>query len=68
MKPFRNIYVRTDEYTAKSQMTGTLDIPYTDNVYYDTVTDDNPEGFDDSTDIYYRCTCEFKEIHSFVKV
>jgi hypothetical protein len=70
MKPFRNIYVRTDELTATSQMTGTLDIPYTGQVFYDIITDDGvaPDGYNPETDIYYRCTCEFKEIKSFVKI
>ena len=70
MKPFRNIYVRTDELTATSQMTGQLDIPYTGQVFYDIITDDgvDPDGYDPTTDIYYRCNCEFKEIKSFVKV
>ena len=70
MKPFRNIYVRAGEEFASSQMTGQLDIPYTGQIFYNVNTEDgvDPEGYDPEIDIYYRCTCEFKEIKSFKKV
>lgn len=70
MKPFRNIYTKIDEAVAKEQMTGELEIPYTGEVYYSIITENeaDPDGFDPETDIYYRCPCEFKEIKLFKKV
>ena len=51
-------------------MTGELEIPYTGEVYYSIITENeaDPDGFDPETDIYYRCPCEFKEIKLFKKV
>lgn len=70
MKPYRNIFIRSDEEMAKSQMTGTLEIPYTGEIFYNIVTEDgtDPEGYDPEVDVYYRCNCEFKEFKSFKKV
>jgi hypothetical protein len=51
-------------------MTGTLEIPYTGEIFYGIVTEDgvDPEGYDPEVDVYYRCNCEFKEFKSFKKV
>lgn len=70
MKPFRNIYLKSDEETARLQMTGTLDIPYTGEIFYNINCEDgvDPDGYDPATDIYYRCNCEFKEIRSFKRL
>lgn len=70
MKPYRNIFIKSDEELAKSQMTGTLEIPYTGEIFYSIVTEDgvDPEGYDPEVDVYYRCNCEFKEFKSFKKV
>jgi hypothetical protein len=70
MKPYRNIFIRSDEETARLQMTGTLEIPYTGEIFYGIVTEDgvDPEGYDPEQDVYYRCNCEFKEFKSFKKV
>ena len=70
MKPFRNIYIKSDEETTKSQLSGTLEIPYTGDIFYGIVTEDDvdPSGYDPEQDVYYRCNCEFKEIKEFKRV
>ena len=69
----RNILVRASEEVAKEMMSGNLDVEYTGEVYYNVQTDDQARviGYDYSPadgDVYYGCTCEFKEIKSFKKV
>ena len=69
MKPFRNIYIKEREENMGDLLSGTLDIPYTGEIFYG--NDDpeyEPEGYDPEVDVYYRCNCEFHEIRSFVKV
>ena len=70
----RNILVKADEETAKAMMSGELDVEYTGEVFYGVEMDDQARiiGHNDYSppqgDVYYGCTCEFKEIRSFKKV
>ena len=64
MKPYRNIYVAKDYDPA--YFTGELEIPYTGELTYG--VSEQPEGFDPDQDVYYRCTCDFKEFKCFKKV
>ena len=71
--PLRNIYVSYNEETTKSLMSGNLDVEYTGEIYYEMHKNENGEipGYDYSPadgDVFYGCSCEFKEIKSFKKV
>lgn len=78
----RNIYVSFDEESAKSLMSGELDVEYTGKVHYNMHRNENGEIFyrkengevlepnfsPSDGDVFYGCGCEFKEIKSFKKV
>ena len=64
MKPYRNIYVAS--VYDESFFTGELEIPYIGELTYG--VNEEPEGFDQNQDVYFRCTCDLKEFKCFKKV
>ena len=70
MKIYRNIYTTFEEGSLPA-FEGEVTIHYNGNVFYGSVRNEEtgfPDGYDPQQDIFYGCSCEFKELKEFKKV
>lgn len=66
MRPYRNIYILFEK--EDFILEGSLDIPYTGEIYYGVEEEDLPDSFDEDRDVYYKCPCDLGEFRGFKKI